>query len=88
MVKLTGDGALEQVQGGFAQFFRSHHGIDRAHFQGFLGLVFLAGGDPLDGVVAADQARQAHGAAEARVDAQFGFRQADHGGRAHHAEIG
>ncbi len=65
----------------------SDHGVDGADLQGVLGLVFLARGDPLDGVIAADQARQADGAAEARVDAQLDFRQADLGGRAHHAEV-
>lgn len=49
---------------------------------------FLAGGDPLDGVVHTDQARQTHSTAEARVDAQLDFRQADLGGGGHDAIVG
>ena len=48
----------------------------------------LAAGDPLDGIVGADQARQAHGAAEAREQAQLGFRQTDLRGGAGHAIVG
>ncbi|CRR83940.1 hypothetical protein PAERUG_P48_London_17_VIM_2_01_13_02338 [Pseudomonas aeruginosa] len=87
VVQLAGDGALGQVEGSGLQLLGSDHGVDGADLQGVLGLVFLARGDPLDGVIAADQARQADGAAEARVDAQLDFRQADLGGRAHHAEV-
>ncbi len=58
------------------------------YFQGVFGAVFLARGDPLDGVVDTDHARQAHGAAEARVDAQLDFRQADLGGGGHDTVIG
>ncbi|MCY1503506.1 hypothetical protein D9M68_376330 [compost metagenome] len=87
-VQLAGDGALDQVQGTGLQQFGSDHGVDGADFQRVLGLVLLAGGDPLDGVVGTDQARQAHGAAEARVDAQLDFRQADPGLGAHDAIVG
>ena len=58
---------------------RGNHCVDRADFQRVFGAVFLAGGDPLDGVVGTDQARQTHRAAEAWVDAQLDFRQTDFG---------
>ncbi|MCY1217928.1 hypothetical protein D9M72_298590 [compost metagenome] len=87
-VQLAGDGALGQVQGGSLQQLGSDHGVDGADFQGVFGTVFLAGGDPLDGVIGTDDARQAHGTAEARVNAQFDFRQTDLGCGAHHAVIG
>lgn len=64
-VQLAGDGALGQVESSGLQLLGSDHGVDGADLQGVLGLVFLARGDPLDGVIAADQARQADGAAEA-----------------------
>ena len=86
-VQFAGDGALDKVQSGFLEFRRSDDGVDGTHFQGVGGLVFLAGSDPLYGVVGTDHARQAHGAAEARVDAQLDFRQADLGGLAHDAVV-
>ncbi len=88
VVQLAGDGALDQVQGSFLQFLRSDDGIDRVHLEGVFGTVFLAGGNPLDGVVHTDQARQTHSTAEARVDAQLDFRQADLGGGGHDAIVG
>src|SRR5690606_8096459 len=69
----------DQVQRGGLQLVGGNHGVDGAHFQSVGGLVFLTGSDPLDGVVGADHARQAHGTAEARVDAQLDFRQTDLG---------
>src|SRR5690606_33347172 len=87
-VQLAGDGALDQVQSCGLQQLGSDHGIDGADFQGVFGTVFLAGGNPLDGVIGTDDARQAHGAAEARVDTQLDFRQTNLGGGAHHAVVG
>ncbi len=87
VVELAADGTFDQVQRGLGQFFRGNHCVDSADFQGVFGFVFLTGGDPLDGVVCTDQARQTHGAAEAWVDAQFHFRQADFCGGRHHAEV-
>src|SRR5450830_1637184 len=66
VVKFAVDGALDQVQCRFGEFVRSNHGIDSTDFQRVFSLVFLAGGDPLDGVIGTDDARQAHGAAEAQ----------------------
>ena len=86
-IELAGDGALDQVQCGFLQFARGNHCIDGAHFQCIFSAVVFAGRDPLDGVIDTDQARQADGAAEARVDTEFDFRQADLGGGGHHAEV-
>ena len=74
--------------GGISQFVRRDHCINNAVLHGLVGLVLAAGGDPLHGVIHTDQARQAHGAAKARVQAQLHFRQAHLGLGAHHAEIG
>src|SRR5690606_12318646 len=79
VVQLAGDGTLDQIQSGFLELVGLDHGVDGTHFQGIGSLVLLAGGDPLDGVVGTDHARQTHGAAEAPVDAQLDFRQADLG---------
>ena len=87
VVQLAGDGALDQIQRGFLELGGGDDGIDGADFQRVFSAVFLAGGDPLDGVVGTDHARQAHGAAEARVDTQFDFRQTDLGGLAHYAVV-
>ncbi|MNJ30980.1 hypothetical protein D3C77_255980 [compost metagenome] len=88
VIELAADGALDQVQCGGLQQLRGYHGIDSADFQGVFSTVFLAGGNPLDGVVGTDDARQAHGTAKARVDTQLDFRQADLGVAGHHAEVG
>ncbi|MNZ41456.1 hypothetical protein D3C78_590070 [compost metagenome] len=88
VVQLATDGALDQVKGTGHQQFRRDHGVDGTHFQGVFGTVFLAGSDPLDGVVRTDQARQAHGATEARVDTQLDFRQADLGAGGHDPVVG
>src|SRR5690606_29046274 len=60
---------------------------DGTDLEGIGCLVFLAGSDPLDSVVGADHARQAHSTAEARVDTQFDFRQTDLGGLAHYTVV-
>src|SRR5690606_17251702 len=88
VVQLAGNGALDQIQRSFLQLLRRDHGIDGMYFQGVFGAAFLARGDPLDGVVDTDHARQAPGAAEARVDAQLDFRQADLGGAGHETVAG
>jgi len=87
VVQFAGDGALDQIQCSFLQLLRSDDGIDRVHLEGVFGAVLLAGGDPLDSIVHTDQARQTHGAAEARVDAQLDFRQTDLGGGGHDAIV-
>ncbi|VVN39745.1 hypothetical protein PS639_05288 [Pseudomonas fluorescens] len=87
VVEFAGDGALDQVQCGFQEFLRGDHGVDGTDFQCVFSAVFLAGGNPLDGVVGTDEARQTHRTAEARVDAQLDFRQADLGGIGHDAVV-
>ncbi|MNM57361.1 hypothetical protein D3C81_685590 [compost metagenome] len=88
VIELAADGALDQVQCGGLQQLRGYHGIDSADFQGVFSTVFLAGGNPLDGVVGTDDARQAHGTAKARVDTQLDFRQADLGAGGHDPVVG
>ena len=61
VVKFAADGALDQVQCGFGQFVRGNYGIDGTDFQRVFSTVFLAGGDPFDGVVRTDDARQTDG---------------------------
>ncbi|MCY1411925.1 hypothetical protein D9M71_273210 [compost metagenome] len=87
VVELAGDGALDQFQRGLLQLLWSNHCIDSANFERVFRTVFLAGGNPLDGVVGTDQTRQANGTAEARVDAQLDFRQADLGLGGHDAVV-
>ena len=87
VIELAGDGALDQLEGSFLQFFRGDYGVDGADFQRVFRAVFLAGGNPLDGVVDTDQAWQTHGTAEARVDAQFDFRQTNLGLGGHDAIV-
>ena len=65
----------------------SDNGIGNTHFQGLVGTVLTASGDPLNGVVHAHQTRQTHGAAEAREQAQLHFRQTDLGLLAQYAEV-
>src|SRR5690606_25898425 len=62
-------------------------GVNRADFQGVVGTLFSAAGNPLDRVVHTDQAGQAHGATETGIDTQLGFRQADLGALGHDAEV-
>src|SRR5690606_39282408 len=62
-------------------------GVHSSHLQRRVGLVLGAAGNPCDGVDGTDQARQAHGAAEARVDAQLHFRQTDLGAFGHDAVV-
>ncbi|MNF60230.1 hypothetical protein D3C84_418420 [compost metagenome] len=87
VVQLAGDGPLDQIQRCGLQLVGSHYSIDGTHFQGVVRTVFLARGNPLDRIIGTDNPRQAHGAAEARVDTQFDFRQADLGAVGHDAVI-
>src|SRR5690606_32551444 len=80
-------GAAHQVQGGITQLVVGDHGINGTCFQGRFGALVGTASNPLDGVVHADQARQAHGTAETGVDAQLGFRQADLGALGHDTEV-
>src|SRR5690606_8285909 len=69
------------------QFVISYNSVHSADFQGVVGTLLGAAGNPLDSVVHADQTRHAYGAAKARVDAQLGFRQTDLGALGHDAEV-
>ena len=88
VVQLTTDGALDQVQGSCAQLVSGDHSINGTYFQSVFCAVFLAGGNPFNRVINADQAWQTHGAAKARVDTQLDFRQADLGAVSHDPEVG
>ena len=87
-VDLAVNGQLQHAVGGVAQFFRGDHRVHRVILQCAVSLHLLAAGDPLDGVVGTDQARQAHGAAKARDDSQLHFRLAHLGRGGHHPVVG
>jgi hypothetical protein len=87
-VVLAVDGLLHQLVGRILEFLRRHHAVHRADLEGSLGLLRLTRGDPLDGIVRADQARQAHRAAKARVDPQLDLGQPHLGLGAHHPVVG
>ena len=76
-VQLAVDRLLQHVERRFGQFFRRHYRIDQADFQRVFGADVFAGGDDFQRAVVTQQAWQADGTAEARHNAQFGFRQAD-----------
>ncbi len=86
-VDLAGQALLHQVDGGVTHVVVLDHRVHHAVLEGFFRLVLAAGGDPLNGVVHAHQARRAHGAAETGVDAQLHFREAHLGLFAHNAEF-
>ena len=79
------DALRQQVEGRVAQPVGLDHHVDRADFQRRLVPVVAAAGDPFDGVVRADEPRQANGAAPARIDTELGLRQADLGRGGHRA---
>ena len=87
VVQLAADGAFDHVQCSVCQLGNRHHDINRADFQRVFGTVFFARGDPLNRVINADQTWQTDGTAEARVDAQLDFWQADLGAVGHDAEV-
>ena len=76
---------LQHHQRRLAQVGGRGHRVDGSGLQRLLRAVLLAAGDPLDGDVGAGDARQAHGAAPAREDAELGLGQADLGLGRHHA---
>ena len=87
VVQLATDGALDHVQRSCTQFVQGDNSINGADFQGVFSAVFFTRGNPFNSVINADQTRQTYGAAEARVDAQFYFRQANLGAVGHDAEV-
>ena len=87
-VELAGDGAIEQVARARLELLIGNHGVDHAGGQCGFCAPRLAVGDPFDGVVGADQARCAYGAAETRIEAQPALGKADLCGLAHDAIIG
>ena len=87
VIQLATDGALDQVQRSAGKLVSSHHGIHGTDFQCVFSAVFFTGGDPLNGIVDANQAWQANGATKPRVDAQLHFWQADFGAVCHDTEV-
>ena len=87
-VQLARDGISHHLYGGALQRSGGDHGVDGAYLEGVIGTVILACGDPLQGVVGADKARQTDCAAKARHDAEFGLGQADFGSGISQTEIG
>src|SRR5690606_23279633 len=79
VIELAGNGAFDEVQGRLLQFFRCDYSVDGTDFQRVFSPVFFTGGNPLDGVIGTDDPWQANRTAEARVKAEFDFRQADLG---------
>ncbi len=59
------------------QFFRGNNAVNEANFQRLIGTDVFTGGNNFQRAIGAEQARQTYGTAEARHNAQLGFRQAD-----------
>ena len=70
------------------QVLPGHDGVQGAFPEGLIGANLVSARDPLIGVVRADEARQTHGAAEARKYTEFDFGKADDGAFCADAEIG
>src|SRR5690606_2751987 len=87
VVEFAGEAFLHQGKGGVANLVGRHDGVNHAIFQCLVGAVLATGGDPLNRVVDTDHARHAHGATEAREQAQLHFRQAHLGAVGHDAVI-
>ncbi|MNZ83311.1 hypothetical protein D3C78_1020340 [compost metagenome] len=79
---------LQHFQRGFHQFFWCDDRIHQADFQCIFGTDVLTGGNNFQCAVVTQKAWQANGAAEARHNTQFGFRQADTRIRRRNAEVG
>ena len=88
VVQLAFDGVLQQLNCRVEQLLGLNHRVNGMFLERFLGLVLAAHADPLDGIVRADQTRQAYGTAEAREDTQLHFRQSDLGLGGHDTVIG
>ena len=78
----------QHLQRRLAQLFGRDDGVDGMNLQRRVGLLRLAASDPFDRVVGTHQAREAHGAPEAREDAELHFRKAHLRLRSHHAVVG
>ena len=71
-----------------AQLFGGNDRVDDAGLERHVGGVLLPTGDPLDGVVGARNAGEAHGAAPAREDAELRLGETDLRARGHDAVAG
>ena len=76
-VELAGDRLPDERERGVTELLGRHHGVHHAVLERRVGLLVGARRDPLDGVVHADEARHAHGTAEAREDPELHFGEAD-----------
>ncbi len=87
-VEFAGVGSRQYVERRCLEVVGGHHRIHGADLEAGVSTVLGAAGNPLDGVVGADQPGQAHAAAPAGDDTELGLGQADLGVRRHHTEVG